>query len=101
MSLSIPGNVATLAQISSFVSELQPDHKFVLAIIVIGCVTAILITTVIATASAWATVRQNETRAELTRDLLDEGKSAEEIERIINPADGFSRAIGSWGKKKD
>lgn len=93
-------NPLLLASVDSFLRDLPPDQRFVLAIIMIGCVTAVLIVGAIALASAWAHIRQSESQNELTRDLLDQGKTAEEIERILKPADGFSRAIGNWGKKK-
>ena len=91
---------AALLSFASFFDGFDAGQKFVLVLVAISCVTAVLITGMIAFAAAWANIRENESKNELTRDLLDQGKTAEEIERILKPADGFSRAIGNWGKKK-
>ena len=89
---------ALIAQgfISSWVSDFSTDQRFVIVLVLIGCATLVAAVTAIAVATAWESVRSRESRLELTRDLLDQGKSADEIERIVNPSDGFTRSLESW-----
>jgi hypothetical protein len=85
-----------LASPVDFFSDFTPDQRFALVVIGISCLTAVLITVIIAVAASWAAVRERDSRFELTRDLLDQGKTAEEIERIVRPADGFTRSMQHW-----
>ena len=87
----------------TFLSPIHPELKFVLAFTVIGCGAAVLIVAPAVFAKAWAQIRANELRNELIRDLLDQGKTPEEIEQILNLAEGAPRssesAAGWWGKR--
>jgi hypothetical protein len=65
-------------------SDMNADLKFVLVISSIGCLTAVAIAVGVTTANAWVSVRRRETDIEFMRDLLDQGKSADEIERLLN-----------------
>lgn len=87
---------------NTLISDLNSDQRFVLVIIALGCGTGIVIAMTGIITGVWHNVRRREAELELTRDLLDQGKTAEEIERILRPSDGFTRAIGSWtsGKPK-
>lgn len=76
-----------------------PDQRFVICLVAIGCLTGLLIAMTGILAGVYNTVRQRESEMELKRDLLDQGKSAEEIEKIIRPADGFARAAERWSKR--
>jgi len=89
-------SVLLASGVSDFFAEFTPDQRFTLAILGISCATAVVITAIIASIAGWAAARERESRFELTRDLLDQGKSAEEIERIIRPADGFTRSMQHW-----
>lgn len=82
--------------VSDYFADFTPDQRFTLAILGISCVTGVVITAVIAAVAAWAVARERESRFELTCDLLDQGKSAEEIERIVRPSDGFTRSMQHW-----
>lgn len=86
--------------LTTFTSDFDPQQRFVLCIIAIGCGTGLTIAVVGTLAGVWQSVRRREAELELTRDLLDQGKTSEEIEQILRPADGFSRAVGRWGSKK-
>lgn len=89
-------SVLLASSASDFFADFTPDQRFALVIVVISCLTAILITAIISLAVSWAAIRERESRFELTRDLLDQGKTAEEIERIVRPADGFTRSMQHW-----
>lgn len=97
--------LALLAQASqpgfftSLISGFDPQQRFVLCIVAMGCFTGLTIALVGTIAGVWQSVRRREAELELTRDLLDQGKSAEEIEKIIRPADGFARAAERWSKR--
>ncbi|MEO0529673.1 MAG: hypothetical protein AAF266_03750 [Planctomycetota bacterium] len=82
--------------LTQLTSDFSSEQRFVLCLVALGCTTLVLIVVVSVCAGVWHSVRTREAEVELTRDLLDQGKTAEEIERIIRPADGFSRAIGNW-----
>ncbi|QDV76413.1 hypothetical protein [Botrimarina mediterranea] len=74
-------------------SDMNADLKFVLVISTIGCLTAIAIAVGVSAAKAWESVRRRETEAELMRDMLDQGKSAEEIERLLqSPTQSLKRS---------
>jgi len=51
-----------------------------IAAIVMGC----LIPMVIVSVSFWASVRKNRDNNELKQSMLDQGMSAEEIEKVMN-----------------
>jgi hypothetical protein len=89
-------SVLLASPVSDFFSDFTPDQRFALVVIGISCLTAVLITVIIAVAASWAAIRERDSRFELTRDLLDQGKTAEEIERIVRPADGFTRSMQHW-----
>lgn len=86
--------------LTTFTSGFDTNQRFVLCIIAIGCGTGLTIAVVGTIAGVWQSVRRREAELELTRDLLDQGKTGEEIEQILRPADGFSRAVGRWTSKK-
>lgn len=88
--------VLLASSVSDFFSDFTPDQRFVLTIVGVSCVTAVWITAIITVAACWATIREREERLELTRDLLAQGKTAEEIERILRPADAFTRSMQHW-----
>ncbi|QDT70837.1 hypothetical protein MalM25_37930 [Planctomycetes bacterium MalM25] len=84
---------------TTLISGFDPQQRFVLCIVAMGCLTGLTIALVGTLAGVWQSVRRREAEVELTRDLLDQGKSAEEIEKIIRPADGFARAAERWSKR--
>lgn len=86
--------------LSDLLAGLTPDQHFVLILVMIGCGTGVLITLGIIFAATYGSVREKEYETDLKRELVAQGKSAEEIEKILKPSDGFSRAIGEWGCRK-
>ncbi|TWU00628.1 hypothetical protein Pla108_15800 [Botrimarina colliarenosi] len=91
------------AILAELISDFTPDQRFTLVIVGVACLTGAVVVLGIMAFSSWCWIRSREQRTELTRDLLDQGKSAEEIERILNPSDGFTRSMENWfggGRRK-
>lgn len=87
---------------TTLISGFDADQRFVLVIIGMSLATAVLIAVGCTIAGVWQSIRKREAELELTRDLLDQGKTAEEIERIVRPGDPWSRSVEHWatgGKK--
>ena len=89
-------SVLLASSASDFFADFTPDQRFTLTITVIICLTVLLVSAIIAVLVSFAVMRERDSRFELTRDLLDQGKTAEEIERIVRPADGFTRSLQHW-----
>lgn len=96
MSHSLFPLLAEAGLLDNLTGDFTSQQRFVLCLTAMGCVTLVLVVIGCVAAGVWHTVRTREAELELTRDLLDQGKTAEEIERIIRPSDGFTRAIGGW-----
>jgi ABC-type dipeptide/oligopeptide/nickel transport system permease subunit len=67
-------------------SGLDASRLFVLLIVVIGCVTGIILGLAGIICSALDSAHRRRLEAEMKRDMLDRGMSAEEIERVIQAA---------------
>jgi hypothetical protein len=80
---------------------LEGDERFVVLLVVIGCGTGLLISLGGFIGGVWCSVRQKQIEADLKRDMLDRGMSADEIEQIIEaaPKEGVDRWISLWKKK--
>ena len=83
-------------------SNLDPDHRFVLIIIGISCFTAICIILGGIVSGIWGSIRVKQIEADLKRDMLDRGMSAEEIQQVIEatPATGIDKWVGAFCKGK-
>jgi hypothetical protein len=82
---------------------LDADKRFVLMIIAIGCTTGVICTVVGCVSSAASSMHRHRLDAEMKRDLLDRGMSAEEIARVVEssqPRDFLDRWAASFGPKK-
>ena len=83
---------------------LEPEKRFVVLIVAIGCATGIIITIGITIGSVIHSIHHRREEYELKREMLDRGMSAEEISKVIEsappPEDGFERWIASFGKHK-
>ena len=79
----------------------DPDHRFAVVIVGIGCMTLLLLVLGGVAAGVWSSVRVKQIEADLKRDMLDRGMSAEEVQQVIQakPMNGFDRWISSWCKK--
>lgn len=81
---------------------LDAEQRFVVVIIAIGCTTAVLIVLSGVFLGVWNSVRHKQIEADLKRDMLDRGMSAEEIEQVIEakPKEGVDLWIATWKKNK-
>ncbi len=74
----------------NLIQQLDSDQVFVLTIIAVGVTFLTLVSLVPALAYQWRQVRDRETATEVVHSMLHEGKSVEEIERVLQ-AGGFGR----------
>ncbi|MEX2092101.1 MAG: hypothetical protein WD971_05460 [Pirellulales bacterium] len=82
---------------------LDPEQRFVIMIIAIGCATGVICTIVGCVSSVAGTMHRQRLQAEMKRDMLDRGMSADEIARVVesSPPDSFlDRWAAAQGKKK-
>ena len=88
--------LAEAGWLDNLTRDFTATQRFVLCLTVVGSAALLTLILAIVAISSWEKVHRREAEMELTRDLLDQGKTAEEIERLIRPADGFSRALERW-----
>src|SRR5712675_1442247 len=81
---------------------LDPEKRFVLMIIGIGCATGILIALPSVVLNLVGNIQRHRMNTEFKREMLDRGMSADEIAKVIEsaplPEDGFGRWVASLGK---
>lgn len=97
--------ISVLAQsVSGFFSGIEPDERFVLALLAILMSTVVLITLGCTAFSAANSMHRRRLEADLKQDMLDRGMTADEIAKIIEsaapPENGVDRWIASWCKHK-
>ncbi|MEO0529672.1 MAG: hypothetical protein AAF266_03745 [Planctomycetota bacterium] len=85
---------------TTLLADFTATQRFVLCLTVVGSLAIIVFIGLIVAIGTWEKVRRHEAEVELTRDLLDQGKSADEIEKIVRPSDGLSRALKGWWAQK-
>ena len=93
---------ANVTESTGFLSGFDEDHRFVLTIIIIGCVTVGTIALTGVAAGVWSSVRQKQIEADLKQDMLDRGMTADEIEQVVSarPKEGLDHWMEVWAKKK-
>jgi hypothetical protein len=83
---------------------IEPDKRFALLIVAIGCGTGIILGTFGILSSAINSLHRRRAEMDLKRDMIERGMSADEIARIIEcaapPDEATERLIASWAKKK-
>ena len=83
---------------------LDADQRFVLILTVIGCATGIVIALTAIILSMINAAHRRRIEADLKREMLDRGMSAEEVVKVIEsaapPEDPTGRWIDSWCKRK-
>jgi hypothetical protein len=83
--------------------NVDSDNRFALYVIIIGCVTGVISTIVIFASSTINSIHRRRIEADMKRDMIERGLSADEIAKIIEaaspPEDGTQRWIASWGKR--
>jgi hypothetical protein len=84
--------------------KLDPGAKSGLIFFGLLAATAIVITLVCVGFSAANAMHRRRLEADLKRDMLDRGMSADEIAKVIEsaapPESGVDRWVASWGKHK-
>jgi hypothetical protein len=84
-------------------SGMMPDHRFALIVIVIGCATGVICTVAMYLFHTINSIHRRRIEADMKRDMLDRGMSADEIAKVIEaaspPEDGTQRWIASWARK--
>ena len=83
---------------------LDSAQRFVALLTIAGCVTGIIVGTAGILFSALNGIHRRRIEAELKRDMLDRGMSADEVVKVIEaaapPEDATQRWIASWCRKK-
>jgi hypothetical protein len=89
---------------TTMMSDLDSDKRFALVTVVIGCATGVICTVVVFVSGTINSIHRRRLEAEMKREMIERGMSADEIATIIEsaspPEDGTQRWIASWGKSK-
>jgi hypothetical protein len=104
-SITFPFLLADLsAEWAEWSSGFEPEQRFVLLIVGIGCVTGIILGLAGILSGTMSSVHRRRIEADMKRDMLERGMSADEIAKIIEaaspPEDATQRWIASWAKCK-
>jgi hypothetical protein len=85
-------------------SELNPNNRFALLVVMIGCATGVICTVVVFISSTINSIHHRRVEADMKREMIERGMTADEITKIIEaampPEDATQRWIASWAKKK-
>src|SRR3954454_25261834 len=85
-------------------SGVEPTHRFVLIVVVIGCAVGVICTIIVSISSTINSIHRRRVEVEMKRDMIERGMSADEITKVIEaaspPEDATQRWIASWAKKK-
>jgi hypothetical protein len=83
---------------------LDPSKRFALIVVLIGCATGVVCTLITFVASTINSIHHRRVEADMKREMIERGMSAEEIAKVIEaampPEDATQRWIASWAKKK-
>ena len=89
---------------TSALSELDPSKRFALIVVVVGCATGVICTLVVSISGTFNSIHRRRVEADMKREMIERGMSAEEITKIIEaatpPEDATQRWIASWANKK-
>jgi hypothetical protein len=89
---------------TSALSDLDPRNRFALIVVVVGCATGVICTLIVSISSTINSIHNRRMEAEMKRDMIERGMSADEITKVIEaampPEDATQRWIASWAKKK-
>src|SRR3954462_1893729 len=95
-----------LAQTGSpdLLTGLNPNNRFALIVVVVGCATGVICTLVVVISSTIKSIHHRRVEADMKREMIERGMSADEITKVIEaampPEDATQRWIASWAKKK-
>jgi hypothetical protein len=89
---------------TSTLNDLDPNKRFALMVVAIGCATGVLCTLITFVSSTINSIHHRRVESEMKRDMIERGMSADEIAKVIEaampPEDACQRWIASWAKKK-
>ena len=98
------GNLLLADWATSTLSDLDPNKRFALITVVIGCATGVICTVVVFVSSTINSMHRRRLETDMKREMIERGMSADEIAKVIEatapPEDGTQRWIASWGKPK-
>ncbi len=90
---------------TSFLSELNPNNRFALIVVVVGCATGVICTLVVFISSTINSIHHRRVETDMKREMIERGMSADEITKVIEaampPEDATQRWIASWAKRKN
>ena len=89
---------AQATEVQSLWSSFDGEQRFVLTILLIIFSSVIAIVLIGAGCSTWKSVKERQFEADIKRDMLDRGMTAEEIERVM--ASQYVHWWGGWYYKK-
>lgn len=82
---------------------LDQGQRFVIILAAIGCLTGVVVTLAGIIYSACNAAHRRRLEAELKRELLDRGMTADEVVKVIEasaPEDVAARAVQAWCRRK-
>jgi len=83
-------------------SGLDGNTRFTLLVVGIGCATGVICVLVVFISGTINSIHRRRVDAEMKREMLDRGMSADDITKIIEsaapPEDATQRWIASWAK---
>lgn len=83
---------------------LDANKRFAMVVVVIGCATGVICTLVVFISSTIMSIHHRRIEADMKRDMIERGMSADEIAKVIEsaspPEDATQRWIASWANKK-
>src|SRR4051795_8767036 len=89
---------------TSALDNLNPNNRFALIVVVVGCATGVICTLVVCVSGTINSIHHRRVEAEMKRDMIERGMSADEIAKVIEaampPEDATQRWIASWAKQK-
>ena len=88
---------------SDYLFGFDPEQRFALIIVALGCLTGVVITLACIASAAISKVHQRRIETELKREMLDRGMSADEVARVIEASvpDETTKHINAlFGRKK-
>jgi hypothetical protein len=85
-------------------NDINPNNRFALVVVVVGCATGVLCTLIVFVSQTITSIHYRRVEAEMKRDMIERGMSADEITKVIEaampPEDATQRWIASWARKK-
>lgn len=84
-----------------FFDGFSTDQRFTLVIVALSSVALLALVLGVMMAGLWSSIREKQIEADLKRDMLDRGMTAEEVQKVIEaaPRSGLDRWMTSWCKK--